>query len=67
MLKRRVEAMEKRLAGLGGMRQKNFRIVYQFDGDPEPKAGPDEELFIVRVVNTRGEKIEAQEGKKSGN
>lgn len=60
MLKRRVATVEKRLGGLGGPAKKNFRIVYQFDGDPKPQAGPDEQLLIVRVVNTRA----ADEAKK---
>lgn len=59
-------AVEKRLAGLGGPTKKNLRIVYQFDGDPEPLASPDEDLFVVRVVNTSGEKAEAQEREKGG-
>ena len=55
MLKRRIAAVEKRLVGLGGLAKRNFRIVYQFDGDPEPEENPDEDLLVVRIVNTRGE------------
>ena len=55
MLKRRIASIEKRLAGLGGAIKKNLRIVYQFDGDPEPEEGPNEQLLVVRVVNTRAE------------
>lgn len=59
-MKRRVASLERRFAGLGGPTKRNFRLVYQFDGDPEPQAGPDEDLLVVRVVNTRGEKAKAE-------
>lgn len=65
MFKRRVASIEKRLAGLGGPTKKKFRVVFQFDGDPEPQAGPDEELLIVRIVNTRA-KDEAKKLAKGG-
>ena len=58
MLKRRVLAVEKRLAGLDGTTRKNFRLVYQFAGDPEPQAGPDEELLVVEIVNTKDDEAE---------
>jgi hypothetical protein len=65
MLKRRFAAVEKRLVGLGGPTKKDFRIVYQFDGDPEPEESPEEDLLIVRVVNTRSED-EAKKHTKGG-
>jgi len=55
MLKRRIAIVEKRLSGLCGLTKKNLRIVYQFDGDPEPEKGPDEKLLIVRIIYTRTE------------
>jgi hypothetical protein len=60
MIKGRIAVVEKRLAGLGGPTKKNFRLVYQFDGDPEPQAGPEEDMLVVRVVNTRREKSEVK-------
>jgi len=65
MLKRRIAIVEKRLSGLCGPTKKNFRIVYQFDGALEPEKGRDEELLVVRVVNTRGED-EAKKHTKGG-
>ena len=65
MLKRRVEAIEKRLAGLGGPTEKKLRVVEVHDGDPEPQAGPDEELLVVRFVNTRGEDKAKKEGRSN--
>jgi hypothetical protein len=55
MLKRRVMAVEKRLAGLGITPEKKLREVVVFDDDPEPKAGPDEQLLIIRVIHTSNE------------
>lgn len=52
MLKKRVAAVEKRLAGLGGTTEKNLRQVVVFDDDPEPEAAPDEQLLIIRVIHT---------------
>jgi hypothetical protein len=55
MLKRRVLAVERRLADLVGPAEKKLRKVVVFDDDPEPQAGPDEELFIIRIIDTRAE------------
>lgn len=55
MLKRRITALERRFRSVGGSKNRNFRLVYQFDGDPEPEQGPDEDLLVVHVVNTRGD------------
>jgi hypothetical protein len=60
MLKRRIMAIEKRLAGLVGPTKKKFRLVYHFAGDPVPVASPDEQLLVVHVVNTRGENTESK-------
>jgi len=51
-------ALERRFGSIDGPIKKDLRIVYQFDGDPEPEQGPDESLLIVRVVNTRAERSE---------
>jgi hypothetical protein len=56
MLKSRVAAVEKRLAGLGGPTEKKLREVVVFDDDPEPQAAPGEQLLIIRVIHTRDEK-----------
>jgi len=56
MLKRRVQAVEKRLAGLGGRTEKKLREIVVFDDDPEPQAAPGEQLLIIRVIHTRDEK-----------
>ena len=56
MLKRRVAAVEKRLAGLGGQAEKKLCQVVVFDDDPAPQAAPGEQLLIIRVIHTRDEK-----------
>lgn len=60
MLRRRVMALEKRFGGIGGPITKPLRIVYQFEGDPEPEQSPDENLIVVQVVNTQGDNLESK-------
>ena len=60
MLKRRLMALERRFGGMNGSIKKDLRLVYHFDGDPEPEAGPDESLLVVRVVNTRDADVESK-------
>jgi len=55
MLKRRVLAVEKRLAGLPRPNVNGLRVVAVHDGDPEPQAAPGEQLLIIRIINTRAE------------
>ncbi len=55
MLRSRVTAIEKRLAGLRGPTEKKLRQVVVFNDDPEPQAAPDEQLLIIRVIHTRDE------------
>ena len=47
----RLSSLERRL-GERGREKKTLRFVTIHDGDPEPEAGPGEELFIVRIVKT---------------
>jgi len=56
VLKRRVLAVERRLAGLVGPAEKKLREVIVFDDDPEPQAAPDEQLLVIRVIHTRDER-----------
>ena len=55
--------MEKRLAGLGGPPEKKLRVVEVWDHDPEPQAGPDEELLIIRIIDTHAEDEAKQQAK----
>jgi hypothetical protein len=64
MLKRRVLAVERRLAALPRPNENGLRVVEVHDGDPEPEDGPG--VLIVRIVNTRGEEADAQEREKGG-
>ncbi len=57
MLINRIKALERRFQGIRTPPIKDLRIVYQFDGDPEPEEGPDENLLVIRVVDTRGDKV----------
>lgn len=43
--------MEKRIGG-PAERPKSLRVVAVRDGDPDPVAGPDEELLVIKIVDT---------------
>lgn len=49
----RVRVVERRMNAVHPRDQKKFRTVMVRDDDPEPKAGPDEELLILRVIDTK--------------
>jgi hypothetical protein len=53
MLKRRVAAVEKRLAGCLRPNKSHPRIIVVYDGDPEPQALPGENLLIFRIAYAR--------------
>jgi hypothetical protein len=67
MLRQRLVAIEKRLIDLAGPPEKKCRIVILHDGDPEPQAcpHPDEDLIILRIVNTRAQNLAKREEQKS--
>jgi len=60
MLKKRIIALERRFKGMSGLIKKDLRLVYQFDGEPEPEERPNESLLVIRVVNTRDAKVESK-------
>lgn len=61
----RVGRLERRIGRPPG-ESKSLRVVYWRDGEPEPVAGPGEELLIIEIVDTGADERRAVEGPTNG-